>query len=102
MYSCSNVHAMGTISLNASPSADWVSKYPNGRLWYFRRVLYPGSSSGALNVPSEVSAYIQYWADGYTADAYAVTKAESAYARAREQMRDLVRDDNNIQSDWQE
>ncbi len=76
--------------------------YPTGRLWYYRRTQYPATVGNSLDVPSEAVAFIQAWAEGYTADRYAVQKAAPAYQRGEMAFRDLVRDDcHGQQTDWE-
>ena len=100
-YSLSNMTQFGTITLSASPSTDWVVKYPTGRLWYYRRVPYPVATSDIVIAPPEIVAYVLEYASGFTADRYAVNKAPMAYARAEMLKRDLIRDDNETSPDWE-
>jgi hypothetical protein len=101
VYSVSNVTEFGTLTLNCTPSTDWVSKYPEGRIWYFRRFDYPAVNA-ALRWPSEMTAFVQSWAEGYTADRFAKEKAPEAYSRAREQLHELIVDDcHGGQTDWE-
>ena len=102
IYSCSNVHDVGLMSLDVYPTAEWVATYPAARIWYFRRTAYPGSDGAPVNVPSEVAAFIQSEAEGYTADRYAVLKAQPAYQRAERFLHELVVDDRHGGStDWE-
>ena len=101
-YSLSNLHDVGTITLNGTVSAAWVAKYPTMRLWYYRRVLYPSAPSDVVDVPSEFNLYLSEYAKGCVAETYnAPVKAQSAYLRAEMALRDLIRDDNEIQPDWE-
>jgi hypothetical protein len=101
------VREFGTLSLNASPLAAWVVKYPAGRVWYYRFAQYPvGGSGDALDVPSYVTPYVQAFAEGYTASRYDQGKAADAYTRARNLFDPpsrgaLVVDDNAQQTDWE-
>lgn len=101
-YSCPNVHALGTVTLNAKPTEGWVSTHPNGRIWYYRYAQYPVASAlgSALDVPSAVAAFVYEFACGLVADTYAVAKAQAAYGRARDQFALLVKDDNDVRTDW--
>ena len=100
-YSVMNSNDFGLVTLNAAPSTGWIASYPMGRLLYYRRVQYPSATGTSLGVPSEVVAYIQAAAEGYTADRFAVGKARAAYERALEVLRELVKDDNDVQTDWE-
>ena len=101
-YSLSNLHANGVITLNGTVASDWVAQYPTARLWYYRRVLYPSAASDVVDVPSEFNLYLSEYAKGCVAETYnAPGKAQSAYVRAELAMRDLIRDDNEIQPDWE-
>lgn len=100
-YSSANPYDLGTIYLDSSPSEDWAAKYPTARLWYFRRVTYPVAAADPFLCPSEVVAFIQDFACGFVADRYAPDKAALAYGRANALWRDLVRDDNDDQPDWE-
>jgi hypothetical protein len=102
IYSAPNIFAQGTVTLEAAPTADWVAKYPTGRLWYYRYFRYPTKEGTELDVPSPFTAFVQAWAEGYTAERYAVDKARGAYARAEAQLRELVKDDNDQQTDWED
>ncbi len=102
VYSCSNVNAFGSVSLNASPSQEWVDKYPNGRLWYYRKAQYPNAPADAIDCPSEFVGFVQASAEGFTADRYAVAKAPAAYQRAERFLHELVVDDaHGGQTDWE-
>jgi hypothetical protein len=102
VYSCRNASDNGLATLNAAPSLVWIASYPMGRILYYRRVQYPGSVGSPLGVPSEVVAYIQAQAEGYTADRFAVQKSRDAYTRAEILLRDLIRDDcHGQQTDWE-
>ena len=100
-YSVLNSNSTGLVTLNAAPSADWIAQHPDGRLLYYRKIQYPSASGTSLDVPSEAVAYLQAAAEGYTADRYAVGKASAAYARAVDVLRELVKDDNDTQTDWE-
>jgi hypothetical protein len=101
-YSGANVNYFGVIRLDVSPDATFVAKYPTGRLWYYRRIVYPTVTGNSIDVPSEAVAFIQAWAEGYAADRYAVEKAAPAYARAERQYHELVVDDcHGQQTDWE-
>jgi hypothetical protein len=101
-YSASNVNLLGTITLDIPPDARFVSATPTGRLWFYRRIAYPAASSTSLDVPSEVIGFIQAHAEGFTADRYAVTKAQPAYSRAERFFHELVVDDcHGGQTDWE-
>ena len=101
-YSVTNANLYGVLRLDLSPNSSFTSIYPTGRLWYYRRVSYPGGDSTSLDVPSEAVRFIQAQAEGYVADRYAVAKAASAYARAEQAYRDIVRDDcHGQQADWE-
>lgn len=101
-YSVSNINATGLVTLDVAPSSGWVSTYPMGRIQFFRKVQYPVDAGTALDVPSEVVLFLQSWAEGYTADRYAVTKARDAYARAERILHELVVDDCHGQTaDWE-
>ena len=103
VYSCSNPSAFGSVSLDAKPSAAWVSQYPQGRIWYYRRMQYPTGAAlnQALDVPSPATLFVQAYAEGYVAERHAIDKATLAYARATQQFKDLVKDDNDVQTDWE-
>ena len=101
-YTINNDNIYGTLRLDASPASSFVAQYPTGRLWYYKRVPYPETSNNSLNVPSEAVQYIQYAAEGLTADRYAPEKAQPAYMRAERAYRDLIADDcHGRQSDWE-
>ncbi len=101
-YSAANVNTFGVIRLDLAPAAQFVNLYPTGRLWYYRRVQYPTATGTSLDVPSEVVAFIQSWAEGYTADRYAVDRALPAYSRAEKALHECVVDDcHGQQSDWE-
>lgn len=101
-YSCANVNALGSVSLNAAPAEGWIALYPNGRLWYFRKVQYPVNPGRPIDVPSEVVGFIQSSAEGYVADRYAPSKAAAAYSRAERFHHELVVDDaHGGQTDWE-
>lgn len=101
-YSGSNVNAFGVVRLDLSPDTSFVATYPTGRLWYYRRIQYPGAAGTSLDVPSEVVGFIQASAEGFTADRYAVDKAPSAYQRAERFHHELVVDDaHGQQTDWE-
>lgn len=100
VYSCANVKEYGTISLDVFPTTDWVSKYPSGRLFYYRKVQYD-SQDGTPDWPSEFTPFVLGWAEGFVADRYAPAKAGPAYGRAEAALRELVRDDNDTQTDWE-
>ena len=101
VYSIANINAFGTLSFDVRPTEGWVAAYPTGRIWYYRKAQYPTSSGQAIDVPSELVGFVQPFAEGFMADRYAVQKAASAYDRAREQWRELVKDDNEVQTDWE-
>lgn len=101
LYSVLNVNATGMVTLNAAPSSGWVAAHPSGRLLYYRKIQYPSATGTSLDVPSEAVAYLQAVAEGYTADRYAVTKGRDAYTRAEMFLRELVKDDNDVQTDWE-
>ncbi len=101
-YSCANVNFFGIVRLDLSPTAQFVGTYPTGRLWYHRRVQYPSATGTALDVPAEVVGFIQAWAEGYTADRYAVNKALPAYGRAEKFLHECIVDDCHGQNtDWE-
>jgi len=101
-YSATNVNFFGVIRLDLAPSASFVSQYPTGRLWYHRRVAYPTATGTGLDVPSEAVAFIQSWAEGYTADRLATDKALAAYSRAEKALHELIVDDcHGQQTDWE-
>ena len=100
-YSVLNSNSTGLVTLNAAPSSGWIAQYPTGRLLYYRKVQYPSATGTSLDVPSEAVAYLQAAAEGYTADRYAVGKARDAYTRASAVLRELVKDDNDVQTDWE-
>lgn len=100
VYSVPNASDLGTVTLNCAPSVGWVEKYPSGRVWYFRNFQYPNGMGETLDVPSPFLAYLTAWAEGYVADRYAPDKAPAAYSRSREALRELVKDDNDTQTDW--
>ena len=102
VYSCANVNALGSLSLNALPTASWVASYPSGRVWYYRKVQYPTTGGSDLDVPSEVVGFIQASAEGFVADRHAVAKAAAAYQRAERFLHELVVDDRHGgQTDWE-
>jgi hypothetical protein len=99
-YSGSNY--FGVIRLDVSPDATFVSQYPTGRLWYYRRTQYPTTTGNRIDVPSEAIGFIQASAEGFTADRYAVNKAAPAYTRAERFFHELVVDDcHGQQTDWE-
>jgi hypothetical protein len=100
-YSCLNSNATGLVTLNAAPTTGWIQSYPYGRILYYRRVQYPAAVGNSFGVPSEVVAYIQAQAEGYTADRWAVQKSRDAYTRAEILLRELIRDDCDQQTDWE-
>jgi hypothetical protein len=101
-YSASNPNLYGVVRLELSPDSSFVTKYPTGRLWYYKRVPYPGSTGGSLNVPSEAVMFLQAVAEGYAADRYAPEKANTAYGRAEKFLHELIVDDcHGQQTDWE-
>jgi len=101
-YSAENVNFFGVIRMDVAPSAGFVSQYPTGRLWYHRRVAYPTATGTGIDVPSEAVAFIQSWAEGYTADRFASDKALQAYGRAEKALHELIVDDcHGQQTDWE-
>ena len=101
-YSASNVNSFGVIRLDVAPDAAFAALYPTGRLWYHRRIQYPGGISTALDVPSELVGFIQASAEGFTADRYAVTKAAPADVRAEKFLHECIVDDcHGQQTDWE-
>jgi hypothetical protein len=100
-YSVLNSNSTGLVTLNAAPSSGWIALYPTGRILFYRRIQYPSATGTSLDVPSEVVAFIQAAAEGYTADRFAVAKSKAAYDRAFEVLRELVKDDNDVQTDWE-
>jgi len=101
LYSVLNVNATGMVTLNAAPTSGWIAAHPSGRLLYYRKIQYPSATGTSLDVPSEAVAYLQAAAEGYTADRYDVTKSRDAYTRAEMFLRELVKDDNDVQTDWE-
>ena len=101
-YSVLNSNSTGLVTLNAAPSSGWIALYPTGRILFYRRIQYPSATGTSLDVPSEVVAFIQAAAEGYTADRFAVAKAQAAYQRAERFHHELVVDDaHGQQSDWE-
>lgn len=100
-YSVLNSNATGMVTLNAAPTSGWIAAHPSGRLLYYRKIQYPSATGTSLDVPSEAVVYLQAAAEGYTADRYAVTKSRDAYTRAEMFLRELVKDDNDVQTDWE-
>jgi len=101
-YSGANPNAFGVIRLDLAPDAAFVAAYPTGRLWYYRRIQYPSATGTSLDVPSEVVAFLQAHAEGYTADRHAPVKAQTAYSRADRSFHDIVSDDcHGQQTDWE-
>lgn len=101
-YSVLNSNATGMVTLNAAPSSSWIAAHPSGRLLYYRKIQYPSATGTSLDVPSEAVAYLQAAAEGYTADRYAVTKAQAAYQRSERFHHELVVDDaHGQQNDWE-
>ena len=101
-YSAANVNLFGVIRLDRPADTSFISTYPTGRLWYYRRVQYPNATGTAIDVPSELIGFIQASAEGFTADRYAVDKAAPAYARAERFFHECVVDDcHGQQTDWE-
>ncbi len=100
-YSMSNTHEFGLVTLNGTPTADWIAKYPSCRIWYYRRLGYAVDPEDVLECPSEVALFVQAWAEGFTADRYAQQKAGPAYQRAMDAWREIVKDDNDTMTDWE-
>lgn len=101
-YTVVNAFRFGKLRLDAVPTTAWTAIYPTGRLWYYRRVQYPGSSANTIDVPEEVVAFIQNATDGFVAGRFAPAKADSAWERAERAFADIVRDDcHGQQSDWE-
>ena len=100
VYTVANVKEYGTISLDCTPSADWVSKYPTLRLWYYRKLQYE-NQDGAPDWPSEFTPYVRNYAKAILAGTYAPAKVAFAHGLAEAAMNRLVRDDNNTQTDWE-
>ena len=99
VYTVANMREYGTVSLDCTPRAEWVARYPTLRIWYYRNV-QNDNQDGQPDWPGFATPFVQSWAEGYTADRYAVTKASAAYAKAERHWHDMVRDDNNTETDW--
>jgi hypothetical protein len=101
-YSASNPNLYGVLRLDLAPSSSFVALYPTGRLWYYRRVAYPVATGTSLDVPSEVSAFLQATAEGYAAGRYAPEKAAPAYGRAEKSLHECIVDDcHGQETDWE-
>ena len=101
-YSASNPNLYGVVRLDVSPSSSFVSTYPTGRLWYYRRVAYPVATGTSLDVPSEATMFLQAVAEGYAADRFAPEKAQPAYQRSERFLHELIVDDcHGQQTDWE-
>jgi len=107
VYSAPNVFSQGTISLEAAPSADFVLKYPNGRIWYYKYIQYPTGPGSVIDAPSPATSYLYEWACAHTANNYAQSKVGAAYQRANQLFEPgghtgaLLTADNDVHTDWQ-
>ena len=100
VYSIANIHKFGTLSLDVRPSTAWASKYPTGRLWYYRRIEPPNAPAEPADVPSEVEDFILWHAKALIASTYDKSKVDTAMMMATIAFKDL-RFDNMVSSDWE-
>lgn len=100
IYTVANIKEYGTLSLDVFPSSEFITKYPTGRVWYYRKCQRETESGGA-DWPSEFNPYVYHYACGMASSIYAPQRSGMAYGLAADCWRDLVRDDNQQQSDWE-
>lgn len=100
VYSVSNLHSFGTLVLDCAPSSSWVSKYPTGRLWYYKRIEPPSDPSDVVDVPQEVEDFILWHAKGFIASMCDKSKVDVAMRMATDAFREL-RADNMTSHDWE-
>jgi hypothetical protein len=100
-YTVISPHADGKIRLDLVPDSAYTTKFPTLRLNYYSRVVYPAGVNDAIDVPSEVGAFLVWYGREEVATMRGdLRAADRARARWTEMERRLRADDEDFQTDY--